>query len=178
MPSIIRSGRVASENWPRLDERALRELAQHAGTSRPEHDGCPVDGVLVPLALWRSERQLCATLGVEVGILLREDDDPRDVAHEFDQVGVIAIEFPKFTNGRGYSMARLLRARHGYRGELRAVGDVLRDQLFYMARVGFDAFELRADQNVADALRAFADFTEFYQASTDQPAPLFRRRAA
>ena len=178
MASIIRRGQVASENWPRLDEQALRALAQRSGASRPEHEGLPVTGILVPLALWRTQRSLCAMPGVEIGILLREDDDPREVASEFDRVGVIAIEFPKFSNGRGYSMARLLRARYGFRGELRAVGDVLRDQLFYMARVGFDAFELRADQNVSEALRAFSDFTQCYQASTDQPAPLFRRRAA
>jgi uncharacterized protein (DUF934 family) len=178
MANIIRRGQVARENWPRLDEPALRELAQRAGASRPENGGHPVTGILVPLALWRSQRSLCAALGVETGILVREDDDPADVASEFAHVAVLAIEFPKFTNGRGYSMARLLRARYGYRGELRAVGDVLRDQLFYMARVGFDAFELRADQDAQQALRAFSDFTQCYQASTDQPLPLFRRRAA
>jgi uncharacterized protein (DUF934 family) len=177
MASIIRRGAVASENWPRLDEPALRALVSRARASRPEHDG-PVSGILVPLTLWRAHHDLCTMLGVETGILLREDDDPRDVCAEFDRAGVIAIEFPKFSNGRGYSMARLLRARYGYRGELRAVGDVLRDQLFYLARVGFDAFELRADQDAHAALRAFSDFTERYQASTDQPLPLFRRRAA
>ncbi len=177
MANIIRAGRVQSENWPRLDEPALRELAQRAGSSRPDRDG-PVTGVLVPLAVWRAHRDLCAALGVAVGILLREDDDLAAVATEFAHIAVIAIHFPKFTNGRGYSIARLLRARYGYRGELRAVGDVLRDQLFYLARVGFDAFELREDQDAQQAPSAFSDFTVCYQASTDQPIPLFRRRAA
>ena len=177
MASIIRRGQIASENWPRLDEPALRKLAAQAGSARPELDG-PITGVLVPLAVWRNARELCAELGVEVGLLVREGDDPADVANEFSQVGVIAIEIPKFNNGRAYSMARLLRARYGFRGELRAVGDVLRDQLFYLSRVGFDAFELRADQNATEALIAFADFTVPSQASTDQPIPLFRRRAA
>ena len=177
MANIIRDGQVRSENWPRLDAEALRALAALAGAARPDWKG-PVTGVLVPLTVWREHRDLCRALGVEVGLLLREDDDPSDVATAFADIGLIAVQFPKFNNGRGYSVARLLRARYGYRGELRAVGDVLRDQLFYLQRVGFDAFELRDDQDPEEALHAFADFTCAYQASTDQPLPLFRRRAA
>ena len=89
---------------------------------------------------------------------------------------VIAIEFRTFNDGRGYSTARLLRERYGWRGELRAVGDVLRDQIFYLARCGFDAFELQDGQDVDAVLAAFNDFSERYQASVDQPLPLFRRR--
>jgi uncharacterized protein (DUF934 family) len=88
------------------------------------------------------------------------------------------VSFPKFTDGRGFSTARLLRERYRYRGELRAVGDVLRDQLLFLARCGFDAFALRADQDPDAALAAFEDFTEAYQGGTDQPLPLFRRRLA
>ena len=87
------------------------------------------------------------------------------------------MNFPKFTDGRGYTTARLLRERYAYRGEIRAIGDVLRDQLFSYQRVGFDAFALRADKDPVDALKAFEEFSEVYQASTDQPLPLFRRRA-
>ena len=177
MANIIRRGKLAVENWPRLDAPALAELAARSGNARPHVNG-PVTGILVPLSVWRSERERYARLGVEVGIVLREDDDPADVAREFERVGVIAIPVLKFNNGRALSMARLIRARYGFGGELRAVGDVLRDQLFYMSRVGFDAFELREDQDVAEALSAFADFTLSYQASSDQSVPLFRRRAA
>jgi uncharacterized protein (DUF934 family) len=88
------------------------------------------------------------------------------------------VHFPTFTDGRGYSTARLLRERYGYRGELRAVGDVLRDQLFYLSRVGFDAFALRQDQDAEGALASLADFSESYQASVERPQPLFRRRIA
>lgn len=90
---------------------------------------------------------------------------------------VIALNFPAFTDGRHCSSAYLLRNRYGYKGELRAIGDVLRDQLFSYQRVGFDAFALRADKDPVDALKAFEEFSEVYQASTDQPLPLFRRRA-
>ena len=86
------------------------------------------------------------------------------------------VNFPQFTDGRGYSIARLLRERYGWRGELRAIGDVLRDQLFYLSRCGFDAFALRDDQDPHAALTAFDDFSEAYQASVERPQPLFRRR--
>jgi uncharacterized protein (DUF934 family) len=85
------------------------------------------------------------------------------------------VDFPKFTDGRGYSIAYNLRARLGYTGELRAIGDVLRDQLFYMQRVGFDAFAVRADKNIHDAVKGLTDFSEKYQASWDEKNPLFRR---
>jgi uncharacterized protein (DUF934 family) len=86
------------------------------------------------------------------------------------------VKFPSFTDGRGYSVGRLLRERYGWTGELRAVGDIQRDQLFYLARCGFNAFALREGEDVDAALTAFADFSERYQASVDQPLPLFRRR--
>jgi uncharacterized protein (DUF934 family) len=89
---------------------------------------------------------------------------------------LIAVNFPQFTDGRGYSIARLLRERYSWRGELRAIGDVLRDQLFYLARCGFDAFMLREGQDAQAALAAFNDFSEGYQASVERPQPLFRRR--
>ena len=88
----------------------------------------------------------------------------------------IAIDFPAFTDGRGYTLARQLRERYGYRGEIRAVGDVLIDQLFYMHRCGFDAFLLREDQVVEDALNAQHTFSLSYQISIDTPEPLFLRR--
>lgn len=91
---------------------------------------------------------------------------------------LIAVHFPKFADGRGYSTASLLRLRYGYTGELRAFGDVGRDQLFYLARVGFDSFLISEGRDAAAALCSFDDFSEVYQSATDQSLPLFRRRAA
>jgi uncharacterized protein (DUF934 family) len=88
---------------------------------------------------------------------------------------VIAVDFPRFGDGRGYSLAYHLRTRLNYHGELRAIGDVLRDQLFYMQRVGFDSFAPRADKDIHEALKGLSDFSLNYQASVDQPSPLFRR---
>jgi uncharacterized protein (DUF934 family) len=107
---------------------------------------------------------------------LEPADDPAKFADRLGAVARIEVNFPSFTDGRGYSIARLLRERHGYDGELRAVGDVQRDQLYYLARCGFDAFLLRKDEDAGDALAAFDDFSEAYQASVERPQPLFRRR--
>ena len=110
------------------------------------------------------------------GLRLEPHDDPAAVAARLGAAGRVDVNFPKFTDGRGYSIARLLRERYGYRGELRAVGDVQRDQLFYLSRVGFDAFLLREGEDPGAALAALADFSEAYQASVERPLPLFRRR--
>ncbi len=91
---------------------------------------------------------------------------------------MIAVEFPQFTDGRGYSIGRLLRDRYAYRGELRAVGDVLRDQLFALAECGFDAFAIRADRDAGDALQGFDAFTSIYATTSRTPQPWFRRRKA
>ena len=107
---------------------------------------------------------------------LEPTDDPAAVALE--GVARIEVNFPKFGDGRGYSIGRLLRERHGYRGELRAVGHITRDLLFYLESCGFDAFELRPGEDPHEALAGFEDFSEAYQASVARPLPLFRRRPA
>jgi len=107
---------------------------------------------------------------------LEPADDPAAFADRLAGVARVEVNFPKFSDGRGYSIARLLRERYGYRGELRAVGDVQRDQLYYLSRVGFDAFQLREGEDAREALAALRDFSEAYQASVERPLPLFRRR--
>jgi uncharacterized protein (DUF934 family) len=111
-------------------------------------------------------------------IRLEPADDPASVAGELGGVARVEVNFPKFGDGRGYSIARLLRERYGYRGELRAVGHITRDLLFFLESCGFDAFELREGEDPREALAAFEDFSESYQASVARPLPLFRRRTA
>ena len=94
-------------------------------------------------------------------VRLEPADDPAAVSLE--GVTRVEVNFPKFGDGRGYSIARLLRARHGYRGELRAVGHITRDLLYYMESCGFDAFELREGENPHEALASFEDFSRAYQ---------------
>jgi uncharacterized protein (DUF934 family) len=108
---------------------------------------------------------------------LEPTDDPAAVADRLDRVARVEVNFPKFGDGRGYSIAKLLRERYGYKGELRAVGEVVRDHLYYMENVGFDAFLLREGEDPVEALTGFDDFTEAYQATATRPLPLFRRRA-
>jgi uncharacterized protein (DUF934 family) len=97
------------------------------------------------------------------------------VALGVDKLPLIALYFPKFADGRNYSSARLLKERFDFKGELRAEGDILRDQLFYLSRCGFDTFELKEGQNVEQALKGFRDFSDVYQSAADGLLPAYRR---
>jgi uncharacterized protein (DUF934 family) len=103
-------------------------------------------------------------------------DDPAAFAARLAVATRVEVEFPKFGDGRGFTIGLLLRERHGYRGELRAVGQITRDHLQALERCGFDAFELRDGEDPQTALAAFGDFSEAYQATAAEPRPLFRRR--
>ncbi|WP_259759065.1 DUF934 domain-containing protein [Pseudomonas sp. GCEP-101] len=110
------------------------------------------------------------------GVWLSPDDDPYQLEGLMDPLPLIAIDFPSFRDGRGYSLAYLLRSRLGWCGELRAVGDVLRDQLAHLRQCGFDAFAVREDKSVEDALKGLAGLSVLYGRSAIEPRPLFRRR--
>jgi uncharacterized protein (DUF934 family) len=110
-----------------------------------------------------------------LGVRVASDKLPSDIP-EIARLALIAIEVPRFTDGRGYSVARMLRDRHGFTGELRAVGWVLRDNLFYLERCGFDAFELKPGKPLESALEAFGEFSAKYQADVDEKRPIYRRR--
>ena len=109
-------------------------------------------------------------------VRLEPGDDPAALAGQLGGATRVEVNFPKFGDGRGFSIGRLLRERHGYKGELRAVGQITRDHLFFLESCGFDAFELREGEDAAEALAAFGDFSESYQATATRPVPLFRRR--
>lgn len=123
-------------------------------------------GTLLTLADWL--KRDAANADAPVGIVLMPTDDPLALAGRLDGLAVIAVEFAKFSDGRGYSIATLLRSRLGFKGEIRAVGDVLIDQLFAMARCGIDSFALRGDQDVEVAKRAFETFPSVYQWAADE----------
>ncbi|NVB43271.1 DUF934 domain-containing protein [Pseudenhygromyxa sp. WMMC2535] len=127
-----------------------------------------------------------AGAALELGVRVPGETEPEALleALGLEQLGegsgaptLIAIEVPKFTDGRHFSLARLLRERHGYRGELRVVGDVTPDQLFYMRRCGYDSFVLREGESLATGLRTLAAFSVAYQGAADDARPLYRRRA-
>ena len=112
----------------------------------------------------------------DIGVWLDSDESPEALADHCDSLKLIAINFPVFSDGRGYSYAQILRNTYSYMGELRAIGDVLRDQMFFYQRVGFDSFALREDRDASVALKGLQDFSNPYQAAQDNPTPLFRRR--
>lgn len=165
MPLLIKDHAIIEDRWT-----LLRDAASLADVPM----GVPV---IVPLALWQAEHDVLASRHA-IGVWLKPGDDPDALAGDVAQLPLIAIDFPKFTDGRGYSGARLLREKYRFSGELRAVGDVLRDQLYYLRQCGFDAFVLRADLKLADAMGGLDDFSNSYQATAVRPIPLFRRRAA
>lgn len=136
-----------------------------------------VGDVIVSLERYRELRSSLSRRGGRIGVRLRSDQEAKLVADLLTELSVIALDFPTFKDGRAYSTARLLRDRYGYQAQIRAVGDVLHDQLFYMKRCGFDAFELKAGKDIDGALKAFKDFSVTYQGAVDDPRPLFRRRA-
>jgi uncharacterized protein (DUF934 family) len=131
--------------------------------------------IVLPLALWQSPEAQACLAGRKVVVLLAGADDPLSLSGTLQHVFGVAIEFKVFTDGRGYSLAALLRERLGYTGEIRAVGDVLRDQAFYLQRAGFNAFVPRADRPILEFIEGFHDFRVTYQRSP-VTRPLFRRR--
>ena len=167
MREIIKDKQVVQDDWTILQ---LQE-----GESA-ESVAIPAGKIIVPLAVWQAQRSAIGTRS-DVGVWLASDERPESLKDDVQSIPVIAVDFPKFADGRGYSIAYNLRARLGFIGELRAIGDVLRDQLFYMQRVGFNAFATRPDRNIHDALKGLTDFSDSYQTSWDQKSPLFRRMA-
>ncbi|GAA4027109.1 DUF934 domain-containing protein [Actimicrobium antarcticum] len=165
MRDIIKHRAVVSDDWTVL---------RMADGDAAETITVPSGKIIVPLAVWQAQRETLAARP-ELGVWLASSDRPEALKGDLAHFAVVAVDFPKFADGRGYSIAYNLRARLGYDGELRAIGDVLRDQLFYMSRVGFDAFATREDRNIHDALKGLTDFSESYQTSLDQKTPLFRR---
>jgi uncharacterized protein (DUF934 family) len=142
----------------------------------PDGQALPQNGdVIVSLTRWRETKTELQARKGKLGLRLKSDEEPEAIAADIEHFALIAVEFPKFTDGRGYTTGRLLRDRFGFKGELRAVGHVLRDQMFYMWRCGFNAFELPEGKSLEDALTAYKDFSVTYQAAADDPRPLFRR---
>jgi uncharacterized protein (DUF934 family) len=165
MQRIIKNGQVVDESWHLLPK----------DTTLDGLSNC--DDLIVPLALWIEHPRALKARDGGLGVWLEAGEEIEEIADQLDNFQVIALNFPAFTDGRHCSSAYLLRTRYGYKGEVRAIGDVLRDQLFALQRCGFDAFALREDKDPQDALKAFEEFSQVYQASSDQPQPLFRRRA-
>ena len=149
---LIKDDALVPDPWVSLDDEA----------ALPE--GAPA---IVSFERWQSEREALLQRNAPLGIRLRSDQPPKLVLDDLDRFAVVALEFPKFGDGRAYSYARLLRERYGFRGELRAVGNVLRDQALFMLRCGFDAFEVAEDSVLEGWRAALAEISVFYQPTAD-----------
>jgi len=154
MPRLIKSGAIVNDAWMPLN---------------PDNAE-PAPGQICTLVQWE---QLADKHGSAVQ--LEPGEEPEALFDHLHQIRLIVINFPVFTDGRGFSYARNLR-ENGYQGELRAAGNFIRDQLTYLRRCGFDAFHMADESALEGALGSLADFSEYYQAAVDQPLPLFRRR--
>ena len=137
----------------------------------------PVPNLLLDLAQWHAYRAQWPA-GMPVGVALGNDVDVEELVADLPRLALIALSFPKWVDGRAYSQARLLRARHRFSGEIRATGEVLVDMLPLLHRTGFDAVQLRADQSIESAQRALRFFADHYQGDVHQTRPLFARSAA
>lgn len=166
---IIRDGAIVEDDWVRLD------------------DATPVPAggkVIVSHARWQAEKEALRERG-NLGVVLPANLELGELGPDLKAFALVAVPFnfiqPKpeggrTFDGRGYTLARLLRDRYAYTGEVRAVGDVFRDAMFYMHRCGVNAFEVKPGQDLQDALKAFRDFSFGYQGAADDPTPIFRRR--
>lgn len=162
---IIKNKKIVEDDW------VVLRLSE---SDTPESVAIPSGKIIVPLKVWQAQYDALQHRA-ERGVWLAGNERAEDLQNDLAKFSVIAIDFPKFADGRGYSIAYHLRARMGYRGELRAIGDVLRDQMFYMQRVGFDTFVPRPDKDIYEALKSLDDFSVTYQASVDEKLPLFKR---
>jgi uncharacterized protein (DUF934 family) len=168
MPELIAvDGSLRDDNW-------VVVLRPAEGDSLDIPEGVPA---LIPADLWIAGYEHF-TGREDIGVWFDSHDEPEILDGKVNELPLIAVNFPRFVDGRGYSIARLLRERFGYAGELRAIGDVLLDQLQFMKRCGFDSFVLRADKDITKAAKCLNFFSQTYQDATDTDLPLFRRRAS
>lgn len=166
MPKLIKNGALVDDQWTVLNEATGPDVLRVVRGKN----------FIVPLKFWQLYRDEIEEFSGGISLWLNSDENINAIANEIHNFPLIALNFPVFSDGRSYTNARELRERFNYQGEVRAVGDVLRDQLFYMSRCGFDAFSLRFDQDADACLQAFKDFQTNYQSTVAESAPLFRRR--
>jgi uncharacterized protein (DUF934 family) len=162
MPTLIKDKAVASDDW-----QVLQDGSEAAGRTR----------VIVPTPYAVEHAATLFSQGQEIGVWLEGEAELDGVVDLLDRVPMIAVHFPAFNDGRGLSLAVLLRTRHAYKGELRAIGDVHTDMLHYLRRCGFDSYLLPDGRDPATALAALDSLSDFYQGSVSQPLPAFRRVA-
>lgn len=158
---LLKDGKIVDDVWAFVEDG---------------HELSPGGCVVVSLGRFLSEHDQLLARNQSIGVRLQNTDDPALLAPFLGQIHLIELQFPKYTDGRALSQAQLLRRRHGYTGEIRATGQVLRDQLRLMIRSGFDAMAI--EETDAEAVYAFSshEFSEFYQSAADGSVSIFEKR--
>lgn len=159
--TLIKDAAVAEDLWFDVSENGA------AIDERP---------VIISLDHWEASRDELSGRNAPLGIRLKSDQPPSAIADDLDRFELIALEFPNLNDGRAFSYARLLRERYGFKGEIRAVGEVLQDQLFFMQRCGFDSYELPEGRDAEGAIQSLQEFSVAYQSAADGLTPAARLR--
>ncbi len=168
MPLIINQQRADQDSWNYIGG----ELSDADLSARLQSQG---GDLLVDWAVWKEYRQQLLSRDGQLGVRIDGFVELEELAPELERLALIAIDFPAFSDGRGFSQARQLRQQYDYKGQLRAVGDVTWDRLRFMGRCGFDAFEIAEDRYSDDMLGAFAEISVRLQGSVDDPRPIYRQ---
>lgn len=161
MTRLIKDGAFAEDVYARVaDDAALPEGA-----------------VLVSLARFQKEREALIARNTPIGVQLQASENPEMLGADVNHFSLIALEFPKFRDGRAFSWARMLRTRLGFAGEIRALGDFLYDQVNYQHRVGFNAWQVPDNFTIEMFNRALTEMTNVYQPSADGKKTIRQLRA-
>jgi len=196
MSQLIKGNAIANDEWTRIippvygDEPVRKQAGKvvmfklHAEDTftQKQIDGTaiPATGkILLPLAVWLAKKESLSSrmAAGDVGIVLQTHESIENLVGVFGDLNslpVIAIYVEKFADGRNFTLGNLLRTRYGFKNELRAVGDIMRDQLFFLKRSGFDSYEIKSDRNAQEAIASLNDFTQPYQGGVND-VPVWRR---
>jgi len=161
MPQVLKDNRLIDDSWTLLTE---------------DSESLPSGDILLSYSQWQTFSDQLDSHDGSVGVIIEGNADIEDIIEPLLKLPLIAINFPKFADGRAFSSARLIRERYEYTGEIRAVGGFIRDQLYYLSRCGFNAFKFDDSVDLTESAKSLQDFSEAYQVSVDQESPLFRRR--
>ncbi len=160
---VIKNKEVINDDW-----QLIREIENDASV--------PEGKVVLPFAYWQANREAILKQNSEHAVWIDGATETEALVDDLEHFSMIALDFPAFKDGRSYSHASLLRNRYNYKGDLRAIGDVLRDQLFFLQRCGMSSYEVREDKDIEDALKSLQDFSVRYQAAADDALPIYRQR--
>ncbi|WP_432472486.1 DUF934 domain-containing protein [Amphritea sp. HPY] len=160
MPLLINRDVATEDSWQLVDEE---NLSLHLN-----------EDIVVPFELFIAQREALLNKDGLLGVEINGDQDLNVLLRDLEKLALVAIDFPAFTDGRGFSFARILR-RSGFTGQIRAVGDVTQDRLAHMERCGFDAFAIPEERFNPEMVNSFTEVSVRYQGCADDERPIFRQ---